>query len=172
MVDGVKERWRLEWRHPPVPTCVDDAWSSCACAGFAFGERGELDLVRTRPDAPEERMHLAPLFDDSEARLTRWAPLPQDRKKRPGMAELATRPLAPVMKLGDYDHDGRATEMVLQVAAYACGHTPSIVVGIDRQRGLHAFASTERPNEPYTLESREAWESVAKRTPTDLAFVP
>ena len=49
-VDGVAEIWRLEWLTVPRLVCQpnDASWSACPCAGFAFGEAGELDLVRLR----------------------------------------------------------------------------------------------------------------------------
>ncbi len=37
------------------------------------------------------------------------------------------------MVLADYDRDGRATELVLQVGAGPCGHEQSVVVGISKQ---------------------------------------
>jgi hypothetical protein len=175
VVDGVSETWRLEWIRPPVPACMDSTWETCACAGFSFGEKGDLDLVRTRPGAPDERLHLNPFFDDGDARLPRWVVMPEDRSgaaaKKPSVAEIQKRELVPVMKLGDYDHDGRATEFVLQIAAYACGHTPSILVGITRTRGLHAFPAGDKPNEPLTLESAADWEKVRTKLPLTLASI-
>ncbi len=172
VVDGVTETWRLEWIRPPVPACMDSTWETCACAGFSFGEKGDLDLVRTRPGAPDERLHLGPLFDDGDARLPRWVVSTQDRSgvaKKPSIAEIQKREVVPVMKLGDYDHDGRATEFVLQVAAYACGHTPSILVGITKTHGLHAFPAGDKPNEPLTLDSVADWEKVKTKLPLTIA---
>jgi hypothetical protein len=179
IVDGVTETWRLEWIRPPVPACMDSTWASCACAGFSFGEKGDLDLVRTRPGAPDERLHLSPLFDDGDARLPRWVVLPEEATqesaarlaKKPTVAEIQKRELVPVMKLADYDHDGRATEFVLQIAAYACGHTPSILVGITKTRGLQAFPAGDKPNEPLTLESAADWEKVKAKLPLTIASI-
>jgi hypothetical protein len=174
VVDGVTETWRLEWIHPPLPACVDATWSTCACAGFEFGEKGDLDLVRTRPGSLDERLHLSPFFDDGDARLPRWVVLPEERKggpKKASMAEIQQRELVPVMKVGDYDHDGRATELVLQIAAYACGHTPAILVGITKTQGLHAFPAGDKPNEPLTLESAADWEKVRAKLPVTIAAV-
>ena len=91
-LDGVDESWRLEWVRPPFPACRGADAESCMCTGFAPGERGDLDLVRQRPGAADERMSLSPLFDDHETMLATTAR---------------------VMTLGDYDHDGRASELVL-----------------------------------------------------------
>jgi hypothetical protein len=174
VVDGVTETWRLEWIRPPLPACMDSTWETCACAGFSFGEKGDLDLVRVRPGAHDERLHLSPLFDDGDARLPRWVVTPEDRSsaaKKPSVADIQKRELVPVMKLADYDHDGRATEFVLQVAAYACGHTPSILVGITKTRGLHAFPAGDKPNEPLTLDSVADWEKVKTKLPLTLAAI-
>jgi hypothetical protein len=171
-VDGVKETWRLEWTSPPVPDCVDDAFTSCACAGFAYGEKGDLDLVRTRPGQPDDRLHLGPLFEGGKARLMRWSVGPKPPAKPASMLELSMRPLAHVIKLADYDHDGRATEFVLQVGAQACGHAPSIVVGISKSKPtLHAFATSDKPAEPLELDRRGDWDKLASKSPTTVVEV-
>lgn len=47
-VDSTRERWQLVWRTRPQPACSprDEGWARCPCNGFAFGEIGQLDLVR------------------------------------------------------------------------------------------------------------------------------
>lgn len=179
-VDGVKEKWRLEWTSPPTPDCVTEAEVgdlavssavACPCAGFAFGEKGDLDLVRTQPGKPEERMHLGPLFDGGKARLQRWS-VGSWNKKPPSMVELSMRPLARVMKLADYDHDGRATELVLQIGAGPCGHTPTVVVGISKSKPtLHAFTTSDKPTEPLKLDRRSDWDKLAAKSPVSLVEV-
>lgn len=168
-VDGVVETWRLEWRHPPVPTCMGDDWYTCPCSGFELGEKGDLDLVRERAGAPEERLGLDPFFENGDAILPRWAPTDKERKdlKVPTQAELQKRPLVKVMNLGDYDHDGRATEMVLQIGAGPCGHREAAVVGIDRKNPkLHVFASVEAPKDLLLLRPSE-WEKAKAKLPQD-----
>jgi hypothetical protein len=62
-----------------------------------------------------------------------------------------------ILKLADYDHDGRATEFTLQIGATPCGHSDNIVVGISRQRAtLHALTSVAHPERPLILE-RHIW---------------
>src|ERR1019366_10388723 len=144
-------------------------WETCACAGFAFGEKGDLDLVRSRPGAPDERLALGPLFEDHDARFKRWTPAKSDSGKQPNIADLSMRPIAGAMKIGDYDHDGRATELVLQVGASACGHTPSLVVGISKGNPkLHAFASPDKPSEPLTLDHPEDWDKLKAKPTLDV----
>lgn len=172
-VGGVTERWRLVWTAPPGEACPPDGddgmWSTCPCAGFEFGQHGDLVLVRLRPGAPEERLPLAPLFADQETpapgavlahRPVRKGDL--DAASRKGFArQVRGRAPVRVMELADYDHDGRATELVLQVGAGPCGHQQSVLVGLDaRSPGLHAFGSVEEPGTPLVLERRSDWEKV------------
>ena len=174
-VDGVKETWRLEWKSAPVPTCIDDSFYTCPCEGFAFGEKGDLDLVRARPGQPEERLRLNAYFVEGDAVVPRWATTEAEKKSLvpPKLAELASRPLVTVMKLGDYDHDGRATELVLQVGAVPCGHQQAVVVGIDRKNPrLHAFGTAEKPGAPVVFEHAQDWEKVRGKLPVTLTETP
>lgn len=161
-VDGGTEKWRLEWTKPPVPDCVDaPEFETCPCAGFAFGEKGYLDLVRSPPSAAEQRFPLSTLFDGTYARVRRWPVTKADSGKKPDFADLAVRPIETVMKLGDYDHDGRATEFVLIVGSQPCGHTQAVVVGISKTSpALHVFTSVEKPGAPVVLEHPGDWEKV------------
>jgi hypothetical protein len=170
-VDGVVESWRLEWRHPPLPECMGDDWYTCPCAGFELGETGDMDLVRERPGAPEERLALGALFEGRDVKISRYAPTDAERQKLvvPSQPALQKRALRPVMIFGDYDHDGRASEFVLQIAAIPCGHTTSVVVGIDKNKPkLHIFSSVEAPKDWLTLESRADWEKVRAEPPVTL----
>ena len=173
-VDKVTEQWRLEWTSLPMPECMGSVFLTCACAGFAFGDKGDLDLVRERAGAPAERLHLGPLFEGHEARLRHWTPTPADLASAPAppFAKLSARAPATIMLLADFDHDGRATEFVLQVDAGPCGHTPSVVVGISKSNpSLHVFGTREKPGEPLTLDRPEFWERVARAPSVDLVQV-
>ena len=168
-IDGVAEAWRLEWRRPPIPNCMGEEWYTCPCNGEEFGEKGDLDLVRQRPGEPEDRLGLNALFDDRDAVLPRWAPTERERKtlKVPSQADLQTRPLVSLLKFGDYDHDGRATEFLLQVESTPCGHQASVVVGVDRKNPkLHVFSSVEALKDFLTLRPSE-WEKVKTKLPQD-----
>jgi hypothetical protein len=168
-VDGVTEKWRLEWPRPPVPDCIDESWSGCNCAGFELGEKGDLDLVRTRQGAGEERLHLGPLFLNHDGRMRRWPVTKKDTGKVPDISELVTRPIETVIKLADYDHDGRATEFVLNVGAGPCGHTQAVVVGISKTNGkLHAFGTKESPDTPLVLEHAKDWEKLKSGSSADV----
>jgi hypothetical protein len=173
IVDGVEENWRLEWIGPTKPACgpEDPGWMNCPCTGFAFGERGNLELVRSRPGIKEERMAIAPLFEygddhpagDNEAALLRWD---IDKKDFSGCdapdfpSRVRARPVAKVMNFGDYDHDGRTTEFILQIGTLPCGKRMSVVVGISRRKPhLHAFSTVEHPEKPLILRVQH-WESL------------
>lgn len=175
-IDGVKETWHLEWLRPAAPTCMgDEGIASCPCAPFAFGEVGDLDLVRSKPGVPDERMHLSDLFDDRDAKLARWAPTAAERTaiKAPTAGELQARPVVTIMVFGDYDHDGRATEFVLPIGSGPCGHVQAVVIGVDKLNPkLHAFGSAEKPNEPIVLDRPGDWEKVKAKLPADLVESP
>ena len=173
VVDGVEENWRLEWASPPKPACAPDdpAWSTCPCSGFAFGESGELVLVRKRPGGDEERFALTQLFagdfdapgNVGEVVLRRWDvhETDMDQSDSRDFAErVRARPLATVMRFGDYDHDGKATEFLLQVGTLPCGKQMSVAIGVSRQNPrLHAFRTTEHPERPLVLQAWQ-WESL------------
>lgn len=181
VVAGATEHWRLEWRRPPTPECMDEAWSTCPCQGIEFGEEGELDLVRERDGVAPERLELDALFMNHTAALPRWQTMPPvgvkpgrgvDVAAVPTPEALRLRPLARVMKLADYDHDGHATEFVLRVGYEACGHSPSLVVGVDTKNPeLHAFGTADAPNEPLLLENPAQWETVRRALPATLTKI-
>jgi hypothetical protein len=179
-VDGVEETWRLEWIAAPELVCepLDEGWPACPCTGFAFGEAGELDLVRLRDAREIDRLHLTPLFAQAEmpagaeghAVLQRWPVRDVDgdafaRANAVGRREfrkrVMERKLVPVLKLADFDHDGWATEFVLQVGSKPCGQRPSVVVGVSSKRPkLHVFDSADHPERPLVLEA-EAWRQLS-----------
>lgn len=173
VVGGGAERWRLEWRKPPTPQCMDESWSTCPCDGIEFGEEGELDLVREREGAAEERLHLDALFMNHTAALPRWQKLPSDSADAaPTPATLRARPLVRIMQLADYDHDGMATEFVLRVGYEMCGHVPTLVVGVSTSNpALHAFTAVENPKEPLLLESAAQWEQIRRSLPATLSGI-
>ena len=174
-VDGVAEVWRLEWRGPPRPVCQpDDAnWFACPCAGFAFGETGELDLVRLRDSREVDRLHLTPLFSNSDvppgaatrAALRRWPVREVDadafqRASPTGRRELSKRVMerkvVSILQLADFNHDGWPTEFALQIGTKPCGRRQSVLVGVSPdRRTLHAFSSAEHPERPLILEAHD-----------------
>ena len=179
IIDGAEELWSLQWTSTPNPACgpEDVDWMTCPCMGFAFGESGDLELVRKRAGRKDERLSLTHVFgaydadapatvaDGPQAVLRRWDERKDDLDKQdsPTFAvRVKARPLARIMKFADYDHDGRATEFVLQIGTLPCGKRMSVVVGISRSNPrLHVFTSVERPEEPLVLQAWH-WESLRR----------
>ena len=174
VVGGVEEHWRLEWASPPSPACSPDepdVWSTCPCSGFAFGERGNLVLVRKKPGGEEERFALTQLFDGQfdapgnvgEVVLRRWDVDKKDMDEstsRDFAERVRARPVATVMRFGDYDHDGQATEFLLQVGTLPCGKAMSVAIGVSRHTGtLQVFSTAEHPDRPLVLQDWQ-WESL------------
>jgi hypothetical protein len=181
IVDGKPEIWRLEWERKPVSVCgaeEEDMALTCPCSGFAFAEQAPLALVRTRADGTTERLELGSLFEkdnpvvgagDGQAILQRWAPVEtagpnsdfQHAFDDHFAAKVARRPMVDVMKIADFDHDGRATEFLFQVATLPCGKHQMVLVGISKSDPhLHIFSSAENPQTPLILGD---WEWAALR---------
>jgi hypothetical protein len=178
MIGSVREKWQLVWRNPPQPVCSPDPedsvpdWMTCPCQGFAFGEYGQLDLIRVRPGTSDERFSLTPLYgetpapDEPAAVLSRWPALPDDYKLSEahpdefGAAVRARNPTT-IMHIADYDHDGRATEFPLQIEAFPCGHRATVLVGVSRRLPrLHAFGTVLHPNKPLILRDPSQWDAL------------
>ena len=170
----MEETWRLEWAGAPKPVCSPDEpdiWFTCPCAGFAFGEKGNLTLVRKRPGQSYERLDLSKLFtgdmdgpaDAGEVVLRRWDVHEEDLddSRSPGfVARVRARPTATVMRFGDYDHDGKATEFVFQVGTLPCGKKMSVVIGVsDSNPRLHVFGAAQNPDKPLILQASH-WEAL------------
>jgi hypothetical protein len=174
-IDGVQELWRLEWASPPVSACGPEGndWSICPCEGFAYGESGDLNLIRRRAGQKDERLSLTDLFkygDDTpvsgDAILKRWNVGKKDDIDMSGspafVARVKARPAARIMHLEDYDRDGRASEFILQIGTLPCGKEMSIAVGISQSNPhLHAFTSVKNPRKPLILQ-RWQWEDLAQ----------
>jgi hypothetical protein len=172
---GMQEHWQLIWEHAPSKICfphkdVDTGWETCPCQGFAFGEAGILDLVRKRAGHPDEVFPLTPLFgeaenpaneeESAEAVLQKWPVRESDYKwqidtlPKNYMKQIAERKIVKIMKFGDYDHDGQATEFPLEIGAGPCGHTASVLIGISKANNkLHAFGTADHPSQPLVLDT-------------------
>src|SRR5215468_5137211 len=62
VVRGVPEIWEMRWKEPPKPACEPNEISlTCPCIGFAYGEGGELTLVRIRLGVQFDSLDLMPL---------------------------------------------------------------------------------------------------------------
>src|ERR1700722_6318312 len=125
LVNGVTETWQLMWTSPPKPMCEpNDVSLTCPCIGFAYGEAGDLVLIRMRNREEIDRLQLTPLFEKDFiergifAIVQRWQPdYSKDfeaSSKNNFTALVAKRPIVQIMHFADYDHDGHKTEFYLQ----------------------------------------------------------
>lgn len=169
VVTGVRETWRLEWKGTPAPYCEPGEGSlTCPCTGFAYGEAGDLYVVRVQDGREIDRLRLVPFFQeqDYKAVVQRW-PADDERDydlyEREDFSEIVSRrPTVQLMQFADYDHDGHATEFYLQTESAPCGKSVGIVVGVSANNPrLHAFSSISSPTRPLYLQRRE-WEALRK----------
>jgi len=170
VVNGMTEVWRLEWKRPPTSYCEpSDVSLTCPCMGFAYGEIGDLYLVRLRNGSEIERLHLTPLFgEEPGAAVQRW--LPDDDKdfqlaERDDFVELVSqRPIVRVMQLADYNHDGMATKFYLQTESDPCGKSAGVLIGISKSDPrLHVFGTASHPGKPLGLFKWE-WDALKGST--------
>ena len=179
-VRGARELWQLVWEGKPATVCGPDEVPlaiTCPCTGFAYGEYGNLALVRRRNGREVERMQLAPLFGMSDypeaervrgkAILQRW-PLfvddlsSADRSDPKLLQDIRRRRQPTTIQLADYDRDGLATEFLIQVGTLPCGKLQFAAVGISvKEPHLHALASATNPNAPLIMP-RTAWDVLLK----------
>ena len=167
IVDGVSETWRLQWTTVPKPYCEPSEESlTCPCMGFAYGESGDLFLVRIRSGTEIDRLHLTPFFTEQSdtAVVQRW---PTDDKEDFKESErddfpnfVSKRGTVQVMHFADYDHDGRASEFYIQTEALPCGKSFGVVIGLSNSNPrLHVFGTASNPNKSLYLQKRE-WEAL------------
>ena len=183
-VNGVKETWRLQWDAEPESACGPEDMEvalACPCSGFAYGEAGRLSLVRTRPGKPAERLELAPFFKEAgiagaagNVVLQRWRPIPAAAHDEEDdwhhaadfdfLKRVHARGSTGILNLADYNHDGQATEFLLQVGAGGCGKRRMMLVGVSRYNPrLHVFASAEAPDQPLALLA-PVWAAVLRNS--------
>lgn len=183
-VSGHQEIWRLVWTTLTVPACPAeelDTAVTCPCAGFAYGEAGTLNLVRVSNGREIDRLNLEAAFADVDALpqnapghailqsrplvdgdYERGADLPTGHPSNSFIASVASRPITRIMTFKDFDHDGQATEFLLQVGAGPCGHTAWLAVGLSPENPkLHVLTSQERPAERLVMPYA-AWDALVK----------
>lgn len=166
VVNGASEIWQLQWISPPTPYCEPtDTSLTCPCTGFAYGEAGDLVLMRFRNGSEIDRLHLTPLFtEEPQAVLQRW---PANDETDFKLAErddfpklVSQRQTVQVMHFGDYDHDGSETEFYLQTDAAPCGKSAGVVIGISKSNPrLHVFGTASNPGKPLYLFKWE-WDAL------------
>ncbi len=171
-VDAVEETWTLRWKSPPVDNCMDIAWYTAPCQAVEYGEKGHLELVREHGSDPPDVLGLDSLFSDNSAELPRYKTEKNDPIDSVDVAKIKARPVVSVMKLGDYDHDGRETEFVIATGTAVFGHTTGAVVGISKKDPkLHVFKAAD--GTPLLLDHLSSWEKVrtAKTSPVSIVTI-
>jgi hypothetical protein len=179
-VQGGKEIWQLAWDGKPAVVCGPDEVHmaiTCPCSGFAYAEYGKLSLIRWRGGREVEQMDLGPLFGLSEppsvgdvkgvAYVQRWPRAPGDfereaREDRKLVADIKRRPAPEIMRFGDYDRDGEATEFLIQVGTLPCGKWQFAAVGVSaKEPRLHALTSAAKPDAPLIMPLA-AWQALLR----------
>jgi hypothetical protein len=183
IVNGISELWRLEWDKTPKSSCgpEDASATSCPCTGFAYGESGQVDLVRSTSGSEIDRLALTPFFesespDRGAATLQQWELQEKDLEEQGSdsfLAQVRARPLARIMRFADYNHDGSSTEFFLQTGAEPCGKIVGIVIGVAPSHPqLHAFGTALHPDRPLVMQKRD-WDALLKASgPTEVLDWP
>lgn len=165
LIRGVYETWRLQWEEPPEPYCEpNDASFTCPCTGFAYGETGELFLVRLRNGTEIDRLSLSSFFSSDRVIVQRWEPDYEkdgkDSELEDFTALVSKRPTVQVMYFADYDHDGWKSEFYLQTAVEPCGKSVGVVIGVSKQhQRLHPIGTASNPQNPLYMQ-KKAWEAL------------
>ena len=158
LVGGVMETWQLRWKSPPKPVCESHEEAATGPGmGFAFGESGELHMVRRRHNVEIDRLELTPFFgevpsdEEHKAVVSRWDLEPEIAGHG---ASFGKRKAKRLMQFEDYDHDGAKSEFFLHTSTLPCGKSYGVVVGISRIRPkLHAF----RPRNAVIVIQKQTW---------------
>jgi hypothetical protein len=148
----------------------------CPCGGFAYGESGDLDLIRTRDQVIVDQLHITPLFENefntsfTGAILQRWEPDYQrdfDTAEQPGfVTTVAGRPAVRIMDFKDYNHDGQSTEFYLQTQTVPCAKSAGVVIGVSKNNpSLHVLGTASDTGHPLVMKKFE-WEALAKASAT------
>jgi len=172
VVAGKAEQWQLVWEAMPKPICGPEdpeMAMTCPCTGFAYGEMGHLTLQRKRDGRVIDRLALGPYFEDLPASNSeglaamQWRPFRMSDVDAPSaklLAKVRARPGPRVMQLADYDHDGVASEFLVQVSAGPCGHTSYIALGVSRANPrLHALGTARNPQVALVMAG-SAWQAL------------
>ena len=174
VIEGKVERWRLVWESAPKPICGPEdpeMAMTCPCSGFAYGEMGDLTLTRERGGKVIDRLALGPFFEDLPASdseglaAMQWRPfeladVEGDLPAAKLLSKIRARPGPRVMQLGDYDHDGVASEFLVQISAGPCGHTAYVAFGVSRDRSkLHALGTARDPDAALVMAG-SAWQAL------------
>ncbi len=169
MVDGVEEIWRVRFVTPSrAPEPIPEGEWTCPDGFYARFDQGRAVLERLRGATVIDRFHnpCEVLGEDhgcSTELLIPWHVDPSSRDRPLPAATVARLPWITFLDLADYDHDGRATEIAIDVGHLVCGHSNSVVVGITRDNArLHVLQWANEGRMALTSGHR-AWDEVRAR---------
>jgi len=170
VVDGVEEIWRVRFVTPSrAPAAIPEGEWTCPDGFYARFDRGRAVLERLRDGVVIDRFHTPceVLGEDhgcSTELLIPWHIDPSVHDRPVPGSTVERLPWITFLDLADYDHDGRATEVAIDVGHLVCGHSNSVVVGITRDNArLHVlhWANGERMALP---RGSWAWDEVRARS--------
>lgn len=171
MVDGVEEEWRVRFVTPPGenPPLPEDEWN-CIDGFFNRFDRGHAVLERLRDGVVIDRLD-DPCGPSGGGQLCasrlliprHVAPDTPGRRSLPP-ATTDRLPWRTWLDLADYNHDGQATELAIDVGHLACGVEVSAVIGITRgRRRLHVLRWAD--GQEMTLAVGAAWWDEVRASP-------
>jgi hypothetical protein len=177
IVDGGEESWALVWRSTPSDSICGlseplDSFT-CPCSGFAYAQSGHLSLRRKIPGREPESLDLDDLFlrdgtpgadTNKQSLLAKWPQRDGDSDRVDDdplfREEIRRRKAVSVLNFADYDHDGKASEFLLQVGTWPCGKHYMVAVGaIGAARHLGVIRTMEHPERPLVLPE-SAWKAL------------
>ncbi len=164
MVDGVAETWRVRFETPSrAPADIPEGEESCPSRFEARFDRGRAVLERVRDGVVIDRYtNPCRRIDGAECGTELLIPWHVEAPAGSHLSPEASDrlPWVTFLDVGDYDHDGRATEIAVDVGHLVCGHSVSYVIGITREHPrLHALTWSD--GERMVSESgRLGWEAV------------
>ena len=165
IVDGLTETWRLQWAAVPTSYCGSNEPWGCPCEGFAYGEAGDLFLIRLRNGEEIDRLHLTPFFSEGAGKaVVQRKPTDRgdldDSGREDFPSRVNKRTTVKVMNFADYDHDGTKNEFYLQTGTIPCGKSEGVLIGLSKtSHRLHAFGTASSPGKPLHLGKWE-WEAL------------
>ncbi len=177
MVDGVEEVWRVRFTTPPrLPEPLPEE-PNCADWNDQNFENRRAVIERLRDGVVIDRL-VNPSANVPASDAISEAPLATRvaiyRRVRPSagpqltLAESERLPLPTVLSIGDYDHDGRATEFVLPMGFFICGNSSRGVVGLDRKHPRLHLLEWASPAGAHMVGLNIDWEAIRERESGDI----
>ena len=178
-VDGVDEVWRVRFTQPPAAPAPVREEADCAEWYFRGFDPRRAVIERVRDGVVVER------FEDPAAGVAVEGQLPPISRelliparvrlpagqRAPTLAQSERLPRPTILSVGDYDHDGRAVEFVLDLGPFICGNSLSGVVGLSRDRPrLHLLEWASPARARMILLGAGDWDEVRAEPSGDMVI--